>query len=153
MGCGVRLVCLIGIDHNVVPLPGAARAERLSKKGPASGAGLKVDRVRHLKAPISPSPQTLSAAFGSTGEARPRRPLKREPRPTDLRSRASTGRGLFFWADTTGISRVSAPTRRLQKRPPHACGVVRNVCCDVSAGRGAVFNPSAAPLLPPKPAI
>jgi len=30
--------------------------ERLSKKGPASGAGLKVDRVRHLKAPVSPSP-------------------------------------------------------------------------------------------------
>src|SRR6516164_5407290 len=31
-------------------------AERLSKKGPASGAGLKVDRMRHLKAPVSPSP-------------------------------------------------------------------------------------------------
>src|SRR5215472_4594945 len=27
-----------------------------TKKGPASGAGLKVDGVRHLKAPISPSP-------------------------------------------------------------------------------------------------
>jgi hypothetical protein len=33
------------------------------------------------------------------------------------------------------------------------CGVVSNVCCDVSAPRVAVLNPSAAPLLPPKPAI
>src|SRR6516162_1368235 len=48
-------------------------AERLSKKGPASGAGLKVDRVRRLKAPVSPSPQTV----------RPRRPPKREPRPNN----------------------------------------------------------------------
>ena len=32
-------------------------AERLSKKGPASGGrGFKVDGVRHLKAPVSPSP-------------------------------------------------------------------------------------------------
>src|SRR6516165_6377582 len=34
----------------------------------------------------------------------------------------------------------------------HACcGIVSNVCCDVSASRGAVFEVSAAP--PPKPAI
>ena len=39
------------------------------------------------------------------------------------------------------------------KRPPHACGVVSNCCCDVSAPRGTVFNPSAAPLPPPKPAM
>src|SRR5262249_36131177 len=30
--------------------------EGLSKKGPAWGAGLKWDRVRHLKVPVSPSP-------------------------------------------------------------------------------------------------
>jgi hypothetical protein len=37
---------------------------------------------------------------------------------------------------------------------PHACcGVVSNVCCDVSALRGAVFKLSPAPLLPPNPAI
>jgi hypothetical protein len=40
MGCGVRLVCLIGIDHNVVPLPGAARAERLSKISSPGFSGL-----------------------------------------------------------------------------------------------------------------
>src|SRR5262245_22737448 len=34
------------------------------RKAPRS-AGLKVDRVRHLKAPVSPSPQTHSAASGS----------------------------------------------------------------------------------------
>jgi hypothetical protein len=33
------------------------------------------------------------------------------------------------------------------------CGAVSNVCCDVSAPRGTVFKPSAAPLVPPKPAI
>ena len=56
-------------------------AERLSKKGPASGAGLKVDGVRHLKAPVSPSPQYHSAAFGSNHEAARHSP-KREPRPS-----------------------------------------------------------------------
>jgi hypothetical protein len=35
----------------------------------------------------------------------------------------------------------------------HACGVVRKVCCDVSAPRLAASKPSAAPLPPPKPAI
>src|SRR5262249_54072941 len=38
-------------------------------------------------------------------------------------------------------------------RPHACCGVVSNVCCDVSAPRGAAFNPSAAPLLAPKLAI
>src|SRR5262249_14639433 len=45
--------------------------------------------------------------------------------------------------------------RRHQPRRPtscHACcGVVRSVCCDVSAFNGAVAEVSAAP--PPKPAI
>jgi hypothetical protein len=36
---------------------------------------------------------------------------------------------------------------------PHACGVVRNVCCDVPAPRGAAFNPSAAPPPLPNPAF
>src|SRR6516225_2338717 len=48
---------------------------------------------------------------------------------------------------------VARPDCRLQKRPPHACGVVSNGCCDVSAPRGAVFKLSPAPLPPPKPAI
>ena len=30
---------------------------RVPKKSPRSGAGLEVDGVRHLKAPVSPSPQ------------------------------------------------------------------------------------------------
>ena len=38
-----------------------------------------------------------------------------------------------------------------RKRPPHACGVVRNVCRDVSASRETAFESSAAPS--PKPAI
>ena len=38
-----------------------------------------------------------------------------------------------------------------RKRPPHACGVVRNVCRDVSASRETAFELSAAPS--PKPAI
>jgi|SRR5437660_3222635 hypothetical protein len=40
-----------------------------------------------------------------------------------------------------------------QARRHACCGVVSNVCCDVSAPRGTVFKPSAAPLPPPKPAI
>jgi hypothetical protein len=34
-----------------------------------------------------------------------------------------------------------------------ACGVVSNVCCDVSALTGAMFKASPAPLPPAKPAI
>src|SRR5229473_1555417 len=37
--------------------------------------------------------------------------------------------------------------------PQACCGAARNVCCDVSAPRAAVFKLSAAPLPPPKPAI
>src|ERR671936_1629964 len=33
------------------------------------------------------------------------------------------------------------------------CGVVRNVCCDLSALTKPALKPSAAPLPPPKPAI
>jgi hypothetical protein len=44
-------------------------------------------------------------------------------------------------------------TAAVQKRSPHACGGVRNVCCDVSALTTPVFNPSTAPLPPPKPAM
>jgi len=55
--------------------------------------------------------------------------------------------------NTSMSHRSSAPTRCLWKRPPHACGAVRNVCCAVSAPRGTVFKLSAAPLPPPKPAI
>src|ERR1700730_18012338 len=33
------------------------------------------------------------------------------------------------------------------------CGIVSNCCCDVSAASAAVFEPSAAPLPPPKPAM
>jgi hypothetical protein len=42
-------------------------------------------------------------------------------------------------------------SRCLSSGRRHACGVVSNVCCDVSAPRGTVFKLSAAP--PPKPAI
>jgi hypothetical protein len=35
----------------------------------------------------------------------------------------------------------------------HACGVVRNVCCDVSAPATAGLRLSAAPLPPARPAI
>src|SRR6516225_4267215 len=45
------------------------------------------------------------------------------------------------------------PDCRLQKRPPHACRVISNGCCDVSAPRGAVFKLSPAPLPSPKLAI
>jgi hypothetical protein len=37
---------------------------------------------------------------------------------------------------------------------PHAyCGFVNNGCCDASELAKPAFNPSAAPLPPPKPAI
>jgi homoaconitase/3-isopropylmalate dehydratase large subunit len=35
-------------------------------------------------------------------------------------------------------------TRRFWRSSPHAWGAVRNICCDVSALTGPVFNPSAA---------
>ena len=38
-------------------------------------------------------------------------------------------------------------------RPQACCGVVSNGCCNVSAPSGTVFEMSAAPLPPPKPAI
>jgi hypothetical protein len=41
----------------------------------------------------------------------------------------------------------------LSRRAHACCGVVSNGCCDVSATRAAVFRLSAAPLLPPNPAI
>ena len=53
-------------------------------------------------------------------------------------------------------ARNSAVQRKGSRRTPrpHACcGVVKNVCCDVSVPRRAVFKLSAAPLPPPKPAI
>src|SRR5262249_19975190 len=40
--------------------------------------------------------------------------------------------------------------REQAKASSHGCGVVRNVCCDVSALSGAVFKSSAAPLPTPK---
>src|SRR5262249_18990532 len=40
--------------------------------------------------------------------------------------------------------------REQAKANSHGCGVVRNVCCDVSALSGAVFKSSAAPLPTPK---
>src|SRR5262249_22597695 len=51
MGCSVRPVCLIGIDHDVVPLTGAVRwcTEWVSKKSPASGAGLQGGRSETLE--------------------------------------------------------------------------------------------------------
>jgi hypothetical protein len=48
-----------------------------------------------------------------------------------------------------------APDRglSLSETLAECCGVVRNVCCDMSAPRGTAFKPSAAPLPPPKLAI
>jgi hypothetical protein len=44
--------------------------------------------------------------------------------------------------------------RGLSSIHPHACcGVVSNVCCDVSAPIGTVFKPSPVPLPPLKPAM
>jgi hypothetical protein len=43
--------------------------------------------------------------------------------------------------------------RDLYVKRRHARGVVRNVCCDVSAPKAIAFKPSGAPLPPPKPAI
>jgi len=41
----------------------------------------------------------------------------------------------------------------MRRAEAHACcGVVSNSCCDASAPIATVFNPSAAPLPPPKPA-
>jgi hypothetical protein len=44
---------------------------------------------------------------------------------------------------------ILSPTWR---PPPHACGAVRNICCDVSALTRPGSNPSAAPP-PPNPAV
>ena len=55
-------------------------------------------------------------------------------------------------SDVTNLS--DRYSRRLSSSGGQTCcGVVSNVCCDVSVPVGTVFKPSAAPLLPLKPAI
>jgi len=51
------------------------------------------------------------------------------------------------------IASVGVFARHVRRAAPHECGVIRNVCCDVSALRGAVFKLSPVSLPPPKPAI
>src|SRR6516165_2961035 len=65
-------------------------AERLSKKGPASGAGLKVDRVRRLKAPVSPSPPIPQRCIRFQWRGGRHLP-KREPRPKGEKGGARGG--------------------------------------------------------------
>jgi hypothetical protein len=48
-----------------LPWRPSLRTGRVPERKAPLRAGLEVDRVRHLKSPVSPSPQRCNAAFGS----------------------------------------------------------------------------------------
>ena len=57
---------------------------------------------------------------------------------------------LAFSAGGDGGSGLLEQSAKASALYAHPCGVVRKVCCDVSALRGAAIKLSPAPLLPPK---
>src|SRR6266478_3498232 len=77
--------------------------------------------------------------------------------PVPLRPRTGRPRICGSWrsppALLTAMCREGLLREQKQARRHACCGVVSNVCCDVSAPKGTVFRLSAAPLPPPKPAI
>jgi hypothetical protein len=114
-------------------------------------------RVRAENDSIDQSVATAAAVRGSNGRRQHRCNCWRSNPVVDtVRKRAVVG----GWIVESGVDpdwyllpfhpRTLTPPSSLS-RTRHACGVVRNVCCDVSALSGAVAEVSAAP--PPNPAI